>query len=540
MTTVISTPAVETPAVIPAVNTTHIPQEIKELRQWVSWKFEKRDGKPIKVPYNPAGGPASCSDPATWGSFEEALHANGGLVGFQLQAPYVVIDLDKCRDPETRTISPLATALMRKLDSYTEVSPSGTGIHIWVRGKLPIGRRRTDGFEIYDSSRFMTVTGDVVVPKQTIPDRSAELLEVYREAFQGKDHGVRLADYGGDHSAADLALANKLAHEIDRQFRESSLMRPKWDEKHYSNGQTYGEHTIQLAMADLALPERIEVYTGEELLNTKFPEQQFLIGQKLLPRGGRMMITAENATGKSALALYISACLTTGTPLFGFTRRKKDANYGQGLFPVLGKFKVLYLDYEITHGIRKTERLAPLAAQFGSEFVKNISFPKHPTDFRLDQEKEFENLKRLLDEQRPDVLVIDPFSSTHCLDENGSVLKMLLNRLDWIISHYGCAVIVVHHASTKKLRDRGGKEVKKGAKEMARGWSGITDWLDFDLHLETEKEQGGAAGEHAAGKLLRLEFAKLRHRKPIKPRHVTANIGEMTFVGISPEDGEDA
>jgi primase-polymerase (primpol)-like protein len=92
------------------------------------------------------------------------------------------VDLDDCRDPETGTGANWATAIIDQLDSYTEVSPSGTGYHVLIDGELPDGRNRKGDVELYESARFFTVTGEHVsgTPDQ-INTRSEALAAVHDE-----------------------------------------------------------------------------------------------------------------------------------------------------------------------------------------------------------------------------------------------------------------------------------------------------------------------------------------------------------------------
>lgn len=140
-----------------------VPTDLKRLDRWVCWKAEARGGKLTKIPVDPKTGQnASATDPVTWASFLVALKARrtcGGGIGFVLGAGIVGVDLDHCRDAETGVIEPWAVEIIRKLNGYTELSPSGTGVHVIVRGKLPEGRRRKGNVEMYDSGRFFTVTG---------------------------------------------------------------------------------------------------------------------------------------------------------------------------------------------------------------------------------------------------------------------------------------------------------------------------------------------------------------------------------------------
>lgn len=124
----------------------NIPQELKQFPQWVCWKHEKQNGKLKKVPISPyTAEKAAVNDSRTWNSCKKAikhfeLHQRNGMLGvgfvFTGDDPYCGIDIDNCKDPETGELTPLAQELIETLDSYTEISPSGTGIHIIAKAKL--------------------------------------------------------------------------------------------------------------------------------------------------------------------------------------------------------------------------------------------------------------------------------------------------------------------------------------------------------------------------------------------------------------------
>ena len=152
-----------------APRVSNFPDELKELRQWVAWRFEKRDGKLTKRPKNPGtGGNADATKPDTWASIQEALIRmdNDKLDGigfvFSESDPYTGIDLDKCLDPETGELEPWARRWVDLFKSYTEITPSGTGLHIVVKGKLPGKGRKKGNFEVYDKNRFFTFTGKLL------------------------------------------------------------------------------------------------------------------------------------------------------------------------------------------------------------------------------------------------------------------------------------------------------------------------------------------------------------------------------------------
>lgn len=283
-------------------NFNEIPAELKALPQWILWKFETRNNKQTKVPYQVDGEMARANDRRTWSTFATAVkfYLEGDYDGigfvFSKQDKYIGIDIDKCVvDEKTNAF---ATEIIDTLDSYTEFSPSGNGIHIIIRGGLPqsvlgTGRKNAKhGLEIYSYGRFFTFTGNRE-NSNDVYERTDELAEVFEKYFDDSDiqGRVNLAEfekdeikisndalwermfrskngdeirslYNGslindDHSATDLALCNHLAFwtgksatRMDTMFRETSLIRDKWDVIHFSDtNETYGERTIGTAIS---------------------------------------------------------------------------------------------------------------------------------------------------------------------------------------------------------------------------------------------------------------------------------------------------
>ena len=146
-----------------------VPGELKARRQWVNWRYEERAGERTKVPYQPSGRRARTDDLATWAGFSEAREAlgGGGFAGlgfvFSDADPYVGVDLDKCRDPQTGEIATWAREVLAALPGYAEASPSGTGVHVITRGSVTrsIARIVPGGgkIEVYARRRYFTVTG---------------------------------------------------------------------------------------------------------------------------------------------------------------------------------------------------------------------------------------------------------------------------------------------------------------------------------------------------------------------------------------------
>ena len=146
--------------------------ELATFPHWVCWRYEQgaSDPKPRKVPKQAGiGWNASSTDPSTWASFDVALkfaEREGLGLGFVFHLrlnPFAGIDLDGARDPETGLLSPWAESIVAACGSYAEVSPSGTGVKVVMRGKpRRDGRKAFTGdtaIEVYGTSRFFTLTG---------------------------------------------------------------------------------------------------------------------------------------------------------------------------------------------------------------------------------------------------------------------------------------------------------------------------------------------------------------------------------------------
>ncbi|MFC1885452.1 hypothetical protein ACFLZM_00120 [Thermodesulfobacteriota bacterium] len=148
-----------------------VSKQLTKDPQWVGWLAKKKPGqdKPLKIPIDPNESIltwARSNDPKTWGAFKQARSAVKRFdldgIGFVLSPddPFVVIDLDECLDPETGTLTEQAFEIIEYFNSYCEVSPSGAGVHIWIKTDTLPPSRRTQGIEIYTQNRFMTVTGN--------------------------------------------------------------------------------------------------------------------------------------------------------------------------------------------------------------------------------------------------------------------------------------------------------------------------------------------------------------------------------------------
>ena len=174
-------------------NDATIPADLKALPHWVCWKAKLNGERIEKIPVCATTlQSASSTDHKTWTTYEQAkqrAETHDGLgIGFVFQrdAGIVGVDLDKCRDASTGVVEPWAHDIIRNLNSYTEVSPSGKGVHIYVCGSLPPGRRKKGQVEVYETGRFFTVTGHALADTPATVEARQEQLAAF--------HGAHLAD----------------------------------------------------------------------------------------------------------------------------------------------------------------------------------------------------------------------------------------------------------------------------------------------------------------------------------------------------------
>lgn len=155
----------------------NIPAHLRGVHKWVCWRavWAEKQKRWTKKPFQPNGTFASTTDHKTWATLGAAFAAyqSGGKgfrgVGIVLDGTdgLIGIDIDHC--VEDGQISPQAAEIMEKFSTYAEFSPSGTGIRAFCRGKLPPGKRKNGNFEMYDTGRYLTVTG------QSLPASKMEI-----------------------------------------------------------------------------------------------------------------------------------------------------------------------------------------------------------------------------------------------------------------------------------------------------------------------------------------------------------------------------
>lgn len=302
---------------MPKFNYQNIPQELRNLKQWglFELKWVEARKKNTKIPINPYDGSAGKSnDPNTWSDFDTAMRALNDVeradgLAFYFANGYVGLDIDHIDSnlEDWREGDNDPNNLVNKFqdltdNTYMEVSQSGTGIHAIFKGKIPGKRRRKGNYEMYQTGRFFALTGNNIIPDPTIKSMSDDEMKTLYEFLFGKDNIVQLhsesdnitpvdlsvaeiikraensaktgtrftmfmkggwEQFYASHSEADMAFANDLAfwtgrdfHKMDTIFRNSSLMREKFDEKH-------GAVTYGTSLLNKAINETQNIYNPE-------------------------------------------------------------------------------------------------------------------------------------------------------------------------------------------------------------------------------------------------------------------------------------
>jgi putative DNA primase/helicase len=288
-----------------------IPERLRPYPHFVVWQYAVIDSEIKKPPVDPkTGRRASIANPATWGSFatartayETGKYAGIGIV-LTADLGLVGIDIDHCI--ADGKVNDEALRIVSAINSYTERSPSGSGLRIMLLGKLPGQFRRRGNLELYEDMRYLTLTGHALADTpDDVKPRHRELYGLYHRLFhpdapeqmhENTGGGVGLRPprsydrarsdeevlhkalaakngqnfrryYAGDtslwegrgahhrsQSEADFTLVlmllywtNKDPTQVDRLFRQSGLMREKWD-RPVKGRKTYGERIINDAL----------------------------------------------------------------------------------------------------------------------------------------------------------------------------------------------------------------------------------------------------------------------------------------------------
>ena len=510
----------------PSLNS--IPAALRALKQWVARSVDK---KPFCAP----GRLASSTDPSTWLTFDDALalaeREKLAGVGFVFAADDGLcgIDLDHCRDAATGAVQPWAQRVIERFASYTEISPSGTGVHIFVKATLPgpgKKRNRPDGVgavEMYDRSRYFTVTGQQLAGSPaTIEDRQAAVSDVYvrlgTEAVAAPETSAPVASgkltpednaiieaiesskdamawhrlfiagetrpgHSGSENDHELAaiLCRYSADDatVERLMRASPLHREKWDRR----GDPYLKRTIEgarrktgtIAGAD----SKEAAFVDFGAVHDAPPPSVGWLVEGIWPRGARGWIAGEAKLGKSWLALELAVAVASGTPFLG---RHEVVTPG----------KVFYLTEESNlRAIYTRVRMILLAKELSPDILRGQLHLLVRQRVKLTDPRWSTRILAAIDREKPVAVFLDPLRRYHDGGENDSA--DLVAVLDAAASfqerpgEHRVAVPIVHH-----MRKASEANAEARAGQQMRGSSDLHAWGDAAFYCTGTSEDKNA------------------------------------------------
>ena len=503
------------------MNFDRIPQDLKEHMYWCVWKYDQRGGKRTKVPYNPRTGHKTRTNPPdTFAPFTDALAAyqRGGYdgLGIGVFGDIGAVDIDSCFNP-IHGPDQRAQSIIASMNSYAEISPSGTGLRIIFRAPgFEFDRERhyikRGGLEVYIAgctSRFVTITGNAY-NDLTISERSSEISAVLGAHMvrptakktstalppssvltdeqvlvkaPTSAHGERFtrlwsgdtSEHANDASAADLALCNILAfycggdaEQMDRLFRQSGLYREKWEREDYRNATIeravndctafYGQGST--AEEDFAAATSAKKLKVKPMSAIRAKRAEYLLAP-YIPKGKLIILAGVSGGTKTWAALKLATIVSNGAPFI------TDDMVTPCRTPAIVVYQTRENDYETD--IRP--RLDILGANLDNILVideqdtDGKGFPLSLIDGRIED---------VVKDYKAALLIFDPIQSYIGAEldfHKANEVRPVLDRLASICARYGCSIILISHMSkdtTRSALDRilGSSDLRNAARSI--------------------------------------------------------------------------
>jgi len=525
---------------------TNFPEQLKEQKQWVLWKKEMVKDKWTKIPYSNTAQHASSTNPKTWNDFEtiknyvEKFSDQFNGIGYVFNEGVVGIDLDHCFQEDGFTLKQWAKEIIDLFPSYIEISPSGTGLHIFLLCKVDFkgakhyieNQKEGDAIERYVTGRYFTVTGNVygeykelktyepeyflkwhkslikeepkILP-QTLSDTllpgDNKILEV---AFKSKN-GVRVKDlYNGEwkkyyrsQSEADLSLVGSLMFfcgnntaTVDRIFKNSGLMREKWNRPDIKEGifsKTYCAEPMKWDIEEKQNPPaEHKIISLNEILK-KTPNPNPFLLQGMIVEKAINALTSDSGKGKSLLMLKMVEAISTGEKFLGEFDTKQS--------------KTLVIDLEMSEDdiIDRTQTIV------GKE-IDGLNFHYAQT-FNIFNDDDFKWIKDIIRTEGYKLVVLDTYSMmAPSKSENDNAEANVVNKkLLEITNECDCTILFLHHH----------RKLQKGeimSQSSSRGATDIIGKTASHLLITTKDITIIDDGEGLKGIKIVLEQMKRRKR----------------------------
>jgi len=418
----------------------NIPAELKNLNYWVVHKN--------KIPYEAkTGKPAKSNDSSTWTDFSTAMLAARSDafdgVGFMFKAPYIGVDLDKSLD----------LTIPKKLNSYTEYSPSGNGIHVICKGEIPRSLKKP-GLEIYNGFRYFTVTGNRI---NQFPKAVLECTKPLSEFFNVEDKATKADNWIADalkgmkkgtiHNTT-MQILGKLHRAKCSQGDMDALLWPSL-EKIGGDRAAFEERLTSVMRYTNGNTVEISQNQSSSLLdfmntidNIKYIVPGYFADNTI------NIIAGLQASYKSWILLDLGIALASGTLWLN-------------RYPTARR-RVMVIDQERPKlEIQRRIRAITTAKNINLEDLENYFIPRVGTTIRLNQDKSYEAFTRLIEKERPEVILIDSLKAFQSGNINDNqVMQDVFERFKALRNKFGVTFVILHHENKGAyLRNREGNEV---------------------------------------------------------------------------------
>jgi len=409
-----------------AILQANIPLELKVKPNWVCHRN--------KIPINAELlKPASSADNDTWSTYQKAIKSCVDIsydgIGFMFEHPYIGIDLDDCI--ENGKPNAFATSIINATSSYTELSPSGTGIHIICKGTLP-SPIKTPTLEVYQTGRYFTMTGNRISPHSLIREikdldflyplgynRPKNLVERLNSVSTGSRNNTLAGIAGG---------LRRKGYEAEEIFE---LLKPKAREVQLDERELW---TICKSIGRYAPANMGENGSSiEEFLRTMETVEWIVPG--LISKKSIGFVAGLPETMKTWLLIDLA-----------IECAKEEGGLWLGRFPV-NHANVLLIDQERFRGETQRRLKAVLSAKtLNGADLKNNLFIRCGTSTRLDLAHSYDAFHKELSELRPDLVIIDSFTTFHTREENNRKdIQEVLEKVKTLRNEFGCTFIFIDH-----------------------------------------------------------------------------------------------
>lgn len=431
----------------------NIPFELRKKEQWVNWIHHHQKGK---IPIDSKTGQwAKSSDSTTWSNFGLAvtkINKELGL-GFMVEEPVVAIDIDDCIGENSVVISQLAKDIINKFKTYTEKSPSKTGLHLFCLGTINKAYKKK-GIEIYPNRRFMTITGDTLPGISTnLRECTLELNELIDTEFGGikqRNKPGWVKDY-----LENLQAGNLHNHSISMIGK---LHRDGWNKEEIGtlllpHIQRVGGDlkSFEARLNDITAYPRLFKDTSKDLEIKDCDIETFLdsgsveitwIVKDILAEQGLGIIAGLGSTRKTWMLMDMALEIAKG------------GGYWLGRFPVYDG-KVLYIDQErpASETRRRFNKMIKAKNLTGKQLKDNLKIMSG-SSITLNLDRSFEAFKRKIDALAPSIVMVDSLITFHSKEDNNrSEMQTIFEKIKLLRNEFNCAFLFLDHESKSVLSE---------------------------------------------------------------------------------------